>query len=154
MEQVGFVMCFHRCDLCYVLSSASFLLAKNAVRNENARSMSMLRQFGFDLLHTGHFYLKVSRRWFNSIDTHTYMYMRVYTHANWRSFLMVSEAFPFTTTANSLQPFPPSHHSSPIPLLYSLLSLKQEVLINRHVTADKSRGIHKGYCLILHKAND
>lgn len=38
--------------------------------------------------------------------------MCIYTHANWRSLLMVSEAFPFTITANSPQPFTPSHHSS------------------------------------------
>ncbi len=84
--------------------------SEDAVGNENVRSVSTLRRFGFDFLHTGHIYLIASRRWFNSKTMHTCM--RVYTHADWRSFLMVSEAFPFTITTNSPQPFLPSHHSS------------------------------------------
>lgn len=41
----------------------------------------------------------------------------------------------------------------PLFSLRSALSLRQVLLINRHVTADKSGGIHKGNHSILHKAN-
>lgn len=51
-----------------------------------------------------------------------------------------------------LNPF----HLPPFVPLFSLrsaLSVRQVLLINRHVTADKSGGIHKGNHSILHKAN-
>lgn len=72
----------------------------------------------------------------------------IYTHTHWRSSFMASPSLQILLNLSHLPPF------ISLLSLRSVLSVKQELLINTHVTADKRGSIHKGHWIILLKAND
>lgn len=93
--------------------------SEDTVGNENVRSMSVLRQFGFGLLHTGLGYLIATHYLFNSKSTHTHIHTPIHTRKlkvilNGLGSLSFS---PSPQTLSSLFRLPTIHSTSPLPTL-------------------------------------